>query len=101
MERITTKHLETLLQRLRREMGAPEMKWTPRPDGKGTQCPVGAYLINGGSAAYSRPWTLVQMVSDRGGERTLLRANTARELYNMMHAYLDGRDAAWTRRGQP
>lgn len=97
--RITIRDLRGLLARVQRETGAPEMKWTPRPDGKGAQCPVGAYLINEGSAAYSRPWTLVQMVNDGGGERTILRANTARELYNMVHAYLDGMDAA--RRGQP
>lgn len=101
MERITTKHLETLLQRLRRETGTPEMKWTPRADGKGSECPVGAYLINLGSQTYGNAWALAQTVNDGGGERTILRANTARELYNMMHAYMDGMDAAWTRRGQP
>lgn len=101
MERITTKHLETLLQRLRREMGAPEMKWTPRPDGKGNECPVGALFIEPGSTTYGRAWALCETINEDGAGRTILRANTARELYNMMHAYLDGRDAAWTRRGQP
>lgn len=101
MERITITHLNRLLARLQRETGAPAMEWTPRADGKGSQCPVGAYLINPGSQTYGYAWALAQTVSDGGGERTLLRANTARELYNMMHAYLDGMDAAWTRRGQP
>lgn len=94
MERITITHLNRLLARLQRETGAPEMKWTPRADGKGNECPVGAYLINEGSATYGRSWTLVQMVNDAGAERTILRANTARGLYNMMHAYLDGYLAA-------
>lgn len=94
MERITITHLNRLLARLQRETGAPEMKWTPRADGKCNECPVGAYLINEGSATYGRSWTLVQMVNDAGAERTILRANTARGLYNMMHAYLDGYLAA-------
>ena len=92
--RITINDLRGLLVRLQRETGAPEMKWTPRADGKGSQCPVGAYLINEGSATYGRSWTLVQMVNDAGAEHTILRASTARELYNMMHAYLDGYLAA-------
>ena len=92
--RITIRDLRGLLARLQRETGAPEMKWTPRADGKGNQCPIGAYLINEGSATYGRSWTLVQMVNDAGAERTILCASTARELYNMMHAYMDGRNAA-------
>lgn len=94
MERITITHLNRLLARLQRETGAPEMKWTPRADGKGSECPVGAYLINQGSQTYGYAWALAQTMSDGGSERTILRANTARGLYNMMHAYLDGYLAA-------
>lgn len=97
--RITIKDLRGLLARLQREAGAPAMEWTPRADGKGKECPVGAYLINEGSTTYGRSWTLVQTVSEDGAERTILRARTARELYHLMHAYLDvGGLAA---RGQP
>ena len=94
MERITITHLNRLLARLQRETGAPAMEWTPRAGGSGSQCPVGAYLINEGSATYGRAWTLVQMVNAEGGERTILRANTARELYHSIRAYMDGMDAA-------
>lgn len=97
--KITINDLRGLLGRLQRETGAPEMKWTPRADGKGSQCPVGAYLINPGSQTNGHAWALAQMVSSDGAEHTILRARTARELYHMMHAYMDGMGAA--RRVQP
>lgn len=99
MERITTKHLETLLQRLRRETGAPEMRWTPRAGGKGNECPVGALFIEPGSTTYGRAWALCETVNESGAQKSILRASTARELYHLIHAYMDGMDAA--RRAQP
>lgn len=99
MERITIKDLRGLLACLQRETGAPAMEWTPRADGKGSQCPVGAYLISEGSATCGRSWALSQTVNDAGAERTILRARTARELHHLIHAYMDGMDAA--RRAQP
>lgn len=92
--RITHRDLRGMLARLRRETGTPEMRWASRADGKGSECPVGAYIIHQGSQAYGYAWELAQTVNDDGAERTILRARTARELYHLMHAYLDGMGAA-------
>lgn len=56
---------------------------------------VGSLIVERGSATYGRAWMLCEVLNEAGGQRSLLRANTARELYDQMHAYLAGVTRAW------
>ena len=47
---------------------------------------VGCFFISRSLASY----TLVRMVNESGGKRTIISASNARELYDRMHAWLDG-----------
>ena len=91
MDRITTTNLRGLLGRMTRTMGAPAGPvWTPREDGKGSRATVGALLLQSGSRTYGNAWTIAQIMNESGGERTVLCGSTARELWDVAQAWLDG-----------
>lgn len=93
MERITIKDLTALLGVMMRELGTPEGPAYTRKDGHNVAT-VGKLLIQPGSSTYGNAWALCQITNERGGERGILRAGSARELFNLMHAYRDGYAAA-------
>jgi hypothetical protein len=96
MKRITIKNLENLVGHLNKLTDNPAEPYTIF---HGTSCDapgeykanVGAYLI---SRAYGR-YALHQMDNDKGGERDVLSSGhvPARELFNLIHAYLRGMEA--------
>ena len=87
MERITRKNLERLCGMINREAGTPEATWTKRGDGQ-LVANIGNYCIDG---AYGG-WELQQIANDMGGVRDISKGGhvTKRELYDTMHAYLNG-----------
>lgn len=93
MERITIKDLTALLGIMARELGTPEGPAYTRMGGRNVAT-VGKLLIQPGSSTYGNAWALCQIMNERGGERSILRAGSARELFNLMHAYWDGYTAA-------
>ena len=93
MERITIKALTGFLSIMARELGTPEGPSYTRKDGRNV-ARVGKLLIRPGSNTYGNAWALCQIMNEQGGERDILRAGSARELFNLMHAYRDGYAAA-------
>ena len=67
--------------------------WTRAADGSNVAT-VGAVFYTAGSTTNGIAHGIAQIVNDAGGQRTLLRARTARELLPMAHAWLDGFSAA-------
>jgi hypothetical protein len=91
MERITIKQLETLMGYMGNAMDIPHGPvWTRSEDGKRNTARIGALKLQQGSRTYGNAWTISQIVNDAGGESTLLRGSTARELYDAMQAWLHG-----------
>lgn len=89
MERITIKDLTALLGIMMRELGTPEGPAYTRKDGHNVAT-VGKLLIQPGSSTYGNAWALCQITNEGGGERSILRARSARELFTLMHAYRAG-----------
>ena len=88
--RITSKNLENLCEHLNKLTDNPIEPYTKNASGD-YDANVGAYLISG---AYGG-WALHQMDNDKGGERDVLSSGhvPARELFNLIHAYLRGMEA--------
>ena len=93
MERITIKNLTALLGLMMRELGTPEGPSYTR-QGDRNVATVGKLLIQSGSSTFGNAWALCQIMNEQGGQRDILRAGSARELFSLMHAYRDGYAAA-------
>lgn len=86
-DRITRKHLEGLCNTLNRVTNSPMTPWT-RDENNKFHANIGNYHIDG---AYGG-WQLQRIMNEHGGVNTPIGGGyvPARELYNRMHAYLDG-----------
>lgn len=89
MDKITIKHLEGLRDAIARELGRPNGPSYTRRDGRNVAT-VGKLIVEKGSAMYGNAWALCELMNEQGGESSILRAGTARELFDQMHAYLRG-----------
>ena len=90
---ITIKNLNVLLPRMAAVTGGTAGKaWTHT--GAGCKAVVGALFIEQGSRLYGNAWTVSEMVNPQGGQRSILRADSAADLFAVMHAWLAGADAA-------
>ena len=102
-DRITVKDLRAVCARINRwagfagdaQLGEPAY-WTSvalwtQQDGRNIAT-VGMFYVDG---AYGG-WSLYRMMNEAGGVTDVLRSGhvPARELYGLMHAYLEGIDAA-------
>lgn len=88
--RITDKMLESLCDIINGEMGTPLTKWTRHED-KGT------ITSNDGHYGIYRclgVCSMVQVVGESGGERTIIHASTKGECYAKMQTWRDGVRAA-------
>jgi len=93
MNRITVKNLEALRDLMALELGRPNGPTYTR-EGARNVALVGKLIINRGSTLNGLAWGLSEITNERGGERSLLRAGSARDLFSLMHAYRAGfRDA--------
>ena len=98
MNRIRIENLLALAETIARQTGRPIGPSYTLDDGRNVAL-VGKLIIHQGSRMYGNAWTLSELVNECGGEGYLLRASSARELFELMHAYILGlRDA---RRVQP
>lgn len=99
MQRITDKNLQAVVDRINRETGSPMLSYdAPKTEAEhamyrgGKVAQIGNYHLYhayGGVALH-------RMVSNGGGVEDVLRMGCVpkRELYNAMHAFLAGLDAA-------
>jgi len=93
MNRITAKDLEALRDIMALEVGRPNGPTYTR-EGDRNVALVGKLIIDCGSTLNGLAWRLSEITNEGGGERSILRAKSARELFNLMHAYRAGfRDA--------
>lgn len=93
MTRITAKGLESLRDIMARELGRPNGPTYTR-QGERNVALMGKLIINRGSTLNGLAWGLSEIPNEGGGERSILRSRSARELFNLMHAYRAGfRDA--------
>jgi hypothetical protein len=100
MERITRKHLERLADHINRETGAPREYWAVKPaqatESNKCKTNAGHYYIDGAYGGFS-----LERLSNGGGASDVLTTGhvPARELFNLIHAYLAGhRDAQYAAR---
>ena len=86
-QRITIKNLERLCEHLNRITENEIMPWIQGEDGR-NRANVGTFYIDG---AYGG-WSLSQLANESGGARDVLSTGhvPARELFNLIHAYLRG-----------
>jgi hypothetical protein len=100
MNRITATQLHTLAAAINRETGSPMTYWADgKPSGTaGGAISVGHYCIDSGYGGYS----LSRISNAQGGESNVLSIGKlpARELYDLMHAFLAGYRAAQSQRQQ-
>lgn len=87
MIRITRKDLQFAVDRLNRETGSPPEPWTRGEDGF-LHASIGNFHL---SCAYGG-WSLHRMVNESGGVSDVFSCGhvPARDLYNLIHAYLCG-----------
>ena len=90
MERITTSNLRAVMARMADAMNAPDGPIWERDASGQNRARVGALILNPGSAINGISWGISQICNESGGERTLLRGSTARELWYVAQAWLDG-----------
>lgn len=86
MDRITEKHLKSVVDRINRVTNSPLESYTR--DGDKLTANIGNYHIDFAYGGVS----LDRMVSPGGGVSDVFRCGhvTKRELYNRMHAFLEG-----------
>lgn len=89
MDRITIKQLEGLRDVIALELGRPNGPSYTQREGRNVAT-VGKIIVERGSATYGNAWALCELMNEQGGESSILRAGTARELFDLMHAYLRG-----------
>jgi hypothetical protein len=96
MDRITTKTLRTAVGWMAQDMGiADGPVWSKAANGE-NRARVGALILNPGSPFNGISWGVAQIMNPQGGERTLLRARTARDLYNAINIWRQGFNYART-----
>ena len=88
MNRITDKNLETLCATLNRVTNSPESGWERIEERNVAN--IGHYYIDGAYGGVA----LARIVNDGGGVRMIIERCTKRELYDQMHAFLRGYEAA-------
>ena len=85
--RVTYRDLEAVCNRINDMTGSPKASWTKQADGK-HKSNIGNYHLSGAYGGYA----LHRMVSDGGGVEDVLRSGHVpkRELYERMHAFIEG-----------
>ena len=88
MNRITMRDLEATVRRINDLAGTPHTCWVKTENvNRPFTANIGCYHLSGAYGGYS----LVQMVNDGGGERTIIGGHMPkRELYERMHAFIRG-----------
>ena len=96
MNRITVKDLNALRDIMALELGRPNRPTYTHQGGRNVAL-MGKLIINRGSTLNGLAWGLSEITNERGGERSILNAGSARELFGLMQAYRvgfrDGKEA--------
>jgi len=94
MERITQSNLRALVSRMSRAMGVPDGPVWTRDESGQNRATVGVLILEPGSQANGISWAIAQVMNDAGGQRTITRGSTARELWDVTQAWLAGYEFA-------
>lgn len=88
-DRITSRHLEMTVKRLNELTDSPTVPYAKDENGK-LRAQVGCYVID---SAYGGV-ALHQIMNEGGGVHDIFRSGhmTKRELFNRLHAYVNGRE---------
>ena len=90
MDRITEKNLRAAVDALAFMLDIPTGPvWIADASGK-RRARVGALLLNVGSATNRISWGVGQIMNESGGERTLIRAHSARDLWEAISNWREG-----------
>lgn len=92
MQRITDKTLQAVVDRINRMTGSPESYWvTPEPE-TGRATAIGHYCLSGAYCGVS----LQRIMNTGGGVEDVLSCGHVpkRHLYELMHAWIRGFNAA-------
>lgn len=90
MNRITTKDLQAVVDRINRVTNSPMESWTRGADGK-LRANIGNYHLDSAYSGYG----LCRMMNEGGGVTSVLPGFVPkREIYEKMHAFLRGIYAA-------
>lgn len=91
--RITIGDLTAVMHRMERSLGiATGPTWT-RDEAGHMKARVGALVLQRGSRTYGNAWAISQLMNEGGGEKTIVRGSTARELFDAAYNWLSGFDA--------
>ena len=91
--RVTKKQLLAAMNVMAMMIDAPQGAAYQKDETGRMRAIVGALVLQPGSQLYGNAWTVGQIVNDSGGERTLIRASTARELFDAMYIWREGFEA--------
>lgn len=94
MRRITQNDLRGVVARMARLLNSGDGPAWSRDENGRNRARVGALLLNTGSKTNGISWGIAQIMNESGGERTLVRGSTARELYNAAQEWISGYYAA-------
>jgi hypothetical protein len=94
MDRITEKQLLAAIGVMGAMMDIPSGPVWTRDEKGNNRARVGALVLNTGSKLYGNAWCVAQIANESGGERTLLRASTKRELWDAIYSWREGYDHA-------
>ena len=87
----TRKECEQAARLMARALGIdPDAPVWTRDGQNNNRATIGAVFYTPGSTTNGIAHGIAQIVNEAGGQRTLLRARTARELVPLIHAWLDG-----------
>ena len=95
MERITIRNLQNLCAHMNRETGSP-LEYCSNKPGERFSANIGHYHIDQAYGGYA----LDRVMSTGGGVHNVLGRGTARDLYDQMHAWLNGYRAAKSEQSQ-
>jgi hypothetical protein len=76
--------------RMSRALYAPSVAWALDGESKILRPNVGAIVFQEGSRMHGIAWVFSQIACGLGSERTLVRASSARELWERAQSFLDG-----------
>ncbi len=87
MRRINQANIDRGLDRLNETTGNPKEPYTRSDDEGRFKCNIGCYTYSSQAGGVA-----IEQMVEGGGVRTIIDRGTKREVYEKLHAYLDGID---------
>lgn len=99
MERVSQRNIDRVLDRLNQTTGNPKDPYTKCDPSKkfpsGYRCNVGNYHYSSQAGGVA-----IEQMMEGGGVRTIIDRGTKREVYEKLHALIDGIDIGQRDRGR-